>query len=68
MRSKLAQRRNGALVTLDTDDALGAGREQRSRQPAWARTDFDHRYACEWTGRAGDASCQIEVEQKVLAE
>ena len=53
---------------LDRDDAFGAEREQRARQPAGAGADLDDGGVLERRRGARDARGEIEVEQEVLAE
>jgi hypothetical protein len=56
------------LVTLDGNHALGAKRQQRPGESAGTRADLQHRHARKRARRPADAGCEIEVEQKVLAE
>jgi len=64
----LGERGEAACITFDGNDATGPFKEQGARQPAGAGTDLDHSDVFERTGSACDASRQVEVEQKILAE
>ena len=68
VRRDLRERRDGAIVALDGDDALRAVGEERTREAAGAGADFDHGHAGERAGGAGDAGGEIEIEQEILAE
>ena len=64
----IVERRQRALVALDRDDALGAERQQRARQPAGAGADLDDGGAFERARGARDPRGEVEVEQEILAE
>ncbi len=49
-------------------DARGPFQQQRTRQPARARSDFDDRAAFENAGGARDTACQVEVEDEILTQ
>ena len=66
--SNLAERRDRAVVALDRDHPARARCEQRTGEPARPRTDLHDVDARERTRRAGDASSEVEVEKKILAE
>ncbi len=53
---------------LDGDDVSGAEREQRARQPARARADFDDGCVFQLACGTRDARGEVEVEQEVLTE
>ena len=64
----LVERRQRALVAFDRDDALGAQRQQRARQPAGAGADLDDGGVFERACGARDPRGEVEVEQEILAE
>ena len=64
----LRKRREAAAVALDRDDALGAGRQDRSGQSARAWPDLEHAHSFERAGGPRHPACQVEVEEKVLSE
>jgi 1,6-anhydro-N-acetylmuramate kinase len=68
MRGDLLDGRDCALVALDGDDERGAESQQCAREPAWARTDFEHGNAIERPRRARNTHRQIEIKQEILAE
>ena len=68
MLGDILERRDGALIALDRDHALGAERQQGAGKPAGAGTDLQHGDAGECFRRPRDACGQVEIEQKILAE
>src|SRR6185312_10838578 len=64
----IVERGQRALVAFNRDDAPGAERQQRARQSAGTGADFDDGGIIERPGRPRDASREVEVEQKILAE
>ena len=69
MRGDLGERRDGALVALDGDDALGARRASSARvsPPGPGPTSITVTPAS-GAGGARDAAGEVEVEQEILAE
>src|SRR4051812_11981611 len=64
----IVERRQRAFVALDRDDAPGAERQQRARQPAGTGADLDDGRTFERTRGARYSGGEVEVEQEVLAE
>ncbi len=68
MFGNLGERRDRAAVALDRENMRRAFGEQRAGQAAGTGADFENSDAVERSSRARDASGQIEIEQKILAE
>ena len=64
----IVERGQCALVALDRDDAFGAQRQQRARQPAGAGADLDDGGVFERACGACNPRGEVEVEQEVLAQ
>src|SRR5215472_7785367 len=68
MRGDVLQRADRSIVPFNGNDSRGAERQQRAREPAGARTDFDHRDCFQRSCCARDPPGKIEIEQEILAE
>src|SRR5262249_59459074 len=67
-RSDVVERGVGAVVAFARDRPACACGEKRTGEPARPGTDRDGVHALERTRRARDASGEVEIEKKILAE
>src|SRR5262249_35360829 len=66
--SDLVERRDRAVVALDCDHLARACSEKRTGEPARPGTDLNDIHALERICSARDASGEVEIEEKILAE
>ena len=68
MGSNVGKRRQTTLVPFNAYHPFGSSRQQGAGKAARARANFDHRHACEVTGRTGDLRREVQIKEKILAE